>query len=244
VKRKAARKGAKTFKKNVYRTKQLDLWRATQEYHFQRFVQDGNLITATDNNPAFLDNTSSSTLWGLLGSAVGDVGGYGCMQFSLTCQFALSMVPNASEFVALFNEYRIDKVELKAQLGMGDSYGTGLSGSQLPTMYSVYDSNDSTALTDLPSTQQWANCQEHVLTSVTPYKRTLVCKPAMAVYVNTTTTGYAQPASNKSVWMDTANPSIPHYGFKFWIRGVPTTAAAGFVIRFQPKLYLSFRKPK
>lgn len=132
--------------------------------------------------------------------------------------FSLSGLPNASEFTALFDQYKIMKVKLDF-IPFGDNVNLPIStmsganalvspGGPLITAIDYDDSNVPTAASDLLQYQA-----SRVVPVPKRLKMTLRPKFAIEVYRSTVATGYGA----RSGWLDCANPDIPHYGVKYYM---------------------------
>lgn len=142
--------------------------------------------------------------------------------------FAMSSLPNASEFTALFDAYKIVKVKLDF-IPFGDNVNMPLDamsnstslmspGGPLITAIDYDDANTPGAATDL---------LQYQASKVTPVPRRLKMslrpKFATEVYRSGTSTGYGA----RSGWLDCANSDIPHYGVKYWMNA-PSAYSSSF----------------
>jgi len=123
-----------------------------------------------------------------------------------SAMFQFSNLPQASSFGQLFDQYRIDAVELTFR----PRYTVGLSGLVTPLLYTVIDYDDvATPTATVAFFQQYENC----VTS--QYETVVRCwKPhvAMAALDNT---GYSSNANVPAPWLDMANSSVEHFGIKW-----------------------------
>lgn len=160
--------------------------------------------------------------------------------------FKLSDLPNYTEFSALFDFYRIDKVIVKffPQVTVGN-LGNNLTStsvlSKVPRIVSVIDYDDSTALTNLNDAYQYQNMKQGLMTR--QHNRVITPKVSTTVYKTAITSGYSVPKTG--MWIDCTDADVPHYGLKIGIEqsginGVPP----GDMFRMTPVITfkMSFRQ--
>lgn len=122
-------------------------------------------------------------------------------------------MPNYTEFVNLYDQYRIDWVEVEFVFS-NNSSGVGTPTTCLPLIYLAkdYDNSGTAGIADL---QQYHNCQMWQLGEQRGSgKRVIRLKPSVAdaLYNNSAvTTGYGRA---KPMFIDTDSPLVPHYGIK------------------------------
>lgn len=128
-------------------------------------------------------------------------------------------MPNLSEFTSLYDQYKILNFtyELTPRWSGLDISGDNTPG--LPTIYWVYDVDDSTALTNITQLMERPNVRKRVIKGAV---RLTVKYPSVAamIYRTATTTGYT---ARKSPWIDMIDPIVPHYGIKWVIAGSAST---------------------
>lgn len=128
--------------------------------------------------------------------------------------FCLSDVPDYTEFTELFEYYRITGVRIRytfngtnATLPIGNSYAF------MPTIMYAADTNDST-----PETRN--DLMQHNGVSFKTLNRpgNVFVKPRTQVmmYEGVAGTGYAEGSMK---WINTSDPNVPHYGWKYSING-------------------------
>lgn len=128
----------------------------------------------------------------------------------LAYSFALSDLPNSTEFTSLFDQYKLKQVEVvmlpsaSATLPPNGYTGTALN-------MTVIDFDDATALSIPASYMQYDNCMVHPCGEV--IRRVFKPKVAMAVYSGAFTSFAEAP----DVWLDVASPSTAHYGLKIFL---------------------------
>lgn len=165
-------------------------------------------------------------------------------EFGIGISHQLTDVVQYANFTNLFNEYQINKVELKVWIDNAETWVQGNGGipNNLPSVYIAYDPNDKTIPAAQENVTSRGDFQLHTLRK--HFTFTYYPKVAAAAYVSAVSTGYMAPSSTKANWLDTSPPSssIEHYGCKMWIRNMPTNLLQGLVIRMQPIYYLSMRR--
>lgn len=125
----------------------------------------------------------------------------------------LGSTPLSSALATVFDAYKIVQSTVRF-IPLG---ALPLSGGFNP-MLTVIDYDDANILGSATSAQAYDNCQE---TPMGQYiERTFTPRVAAAVYNGSTFTGFAQA---KSMWVDCSNPSVPHYGLKYFY-AAPTTS--------------------
>lgn len=153
--------------------------------------------------------------------------------------------PGYSEFTALFDEWCIEKVELFAlPTFCSNDIATGTSAAQLPWIVYAED-NDDAADTPCRNLQQVAGAKYTQLTSIGQQPKPLCVlhpKPAMAAYRSATSFAYSRPSGR--TWIDCANSTTPHYGFKCALdnsySGYNTNSTYA-VVNFVAKIHYAFR---
>lgn len=184
--------------------------------------------------------TGLPTPWIAASGAIADVPtAPNVYEFGAACQFALTNLIQFNEFTSLFNEYRIDKVELAFTMRNAPTFGQGNGGTpaSIPQVYICSDSNDSTVPPSDLSVMARGDVQLHSLSR--PFVFTLYPKTAVMQYAGIATTGYAAP--QRPMWLDVTSPSdgIAHYGAKMWWRNFADVSSVGLSIHIQPTFYIT-----
>lgn len=194
--------------------------------------------------PVTLTNTPSQGGWnidattGTMPFTFGTVGSdsNGTYTIPFSAQFLLSYVQGSTEFTNLFDRYRICKVVVKI-INLSNSATVNGQGL-LPTIMTSMDYDDSAvpSASTLQSFMQRGDVKETRLSGT----KTIVLRPrpAMSLYQGAFT-GYAIPG--KAPYINSANPDVPHYGFKGFLRNVNlnpnTTSQTAF--RFDTYVYFA-----
>lgn len=162
--------------------------------------------------------------------------GFSTGVFDLQFSFALSGVtvylggttwqvfslPNYTELTALYDQYRIDYVEMEFFYSVNTSSGTTFP---LPIIYLAKDYNDpgSAPVTIL---QQYENCVTWQIGEQRgDGKKVIRVKPNVDINVYNTpvSSGYAR---SKPIFIDTNSPNVPHYGAKLALDPIKFGASA------------------
>lgn len=129
--------------------------------------------------------------------------------------FALSLLPNYSEFATLFDRYRIRKVDVRMTL---DQLSTGSGVTRYPTVWAYMDDDDAS----IPTSKSTVLERQ----SVRPFTYT----EAATVYSVSLQPRWLLDGTNKQslaprdMWIDMTTPSVSHYGLKLWIDNYNTTS--------------------
>jgi len=193
-----------------------------------------------------IQEDASPTAQFTLGPASSDgLGGLNIQQFGMTMTSQMSSVLNYTDFVSLFNEYRLDKIDLRIDLLNGPSGQPNVASVQ-PTMYVRYDPNDAVMPANFADLAQSANTTQFNFSQKTSHHYSFVPKGSALYYtpIGAGGVGYGAPSYN-SVWFDMSNAgnTIPMYGLKIWTRNMEAVAGTGQIFQFQPTYFFSVRRP-
>lgn len=150
--------------------------------------------------------------------------GFSTGVFDLQFSFALSGVtiylggtswqilnlPNYTELTALYDQYRIDWIEMEFFYSINSSSGTT---SPLPIIYLAKDYDDPGSAT-VTALQQYESCQTWQLGDQRGTgKKVIRVRPNVDINVYNTpaSNGYARSGP---IFIDTQSPNVPHYGVK------------------------------
>jgi hypothetical protein len=130
--------------------------------------------------------------------------------------YNVSALDNASGFASIFDQYRIDRIQVTFRpLNIATPLvNTATSGFIAPLIYSVVDYDDNSAPTAVAQLRDYQNCTSNLYETFTKDFH-----PHAAA-----TVGGSSGMNVKSPWIDWAYPSIPHYGVKLVIQA----GTAGF----------------
>lgn len=133
-------------------------------------------------------------------------------------------LPAATEFSALYDQYRIDYVDCQFMFSNNQS-SVNSPGTVLPIMYLAKDYDDSNVAnyTDLQqySTQRTWQLGQHRKDGV--YHVRVKPNVDVTVYQSALLTGYAR---GKPMFIDTSSPAVPHYGIKIAYDPIFTPASS------------------
>lgn len=155
--------------------------------------------------------------------------------------FEFSDLPQATTLSNLFDQYRLDKVELKlAPINSVIDLHTSTSPNSVnPSNYVALDFDDSTAVTSLNAIQQYDSCQVcqgnaglfiEIQPAVTP-----------ALYQSSAFSGYAV---QKAGWIDCNSTGVEHYGVKGVVTALNTSSTEVVGWNIECKYYMSFRNTR
>lgn len=162
---------------------------------------------------------------------------------SYAMSFALSAVPNYTEFTNLYDNYKITgvAVELRPTYTGSDlntlAYANNVA---IPDVRSVVDYDDPNPITTENELLQHQNIKWTRGHRV--HRRYFRPKPVKPIYKDAVSFGYAP--SRIPEWYDTAYPTIPHYALKIWIDSLTGTSTTNIVYRVYTTYYLRFRGVK
>jgi hypothetical protein len=130
--------------------------------------------------------------------------------------YNVSALDNASALAAIFDQYRIDRIQVTFRpLNVATPLvNTASSGFLAPLIYTAIDYDDNSAPTAVAQIRDYQTCSSHLYETFT-----LDFHPHAAA-----TVGGSAGMNVTSPWIDWAYPSIPHYGVKAVIQG----GTAGF----------------
>lgn len=143
----------------------------------------------------------------------------------LASEFMLNQLPGVSEFINLYDQYKISKIVVKftpmttcnATVTMADSGGAPIyDQSENPGLIgSVLDFDDAAPLGSIDDYYQYQNLKTQPCVSRRPHVRVIYPKVRKSGLV---AGGGQQPyVIGKSGWIDCNYPEVPHYGLKTFI---------------------------
>lgn len=159
--------------------------------------------------------------------------------------FTLDDLHNVGELTALYDEYRINKIIVELiPRGSPLSQGTvSANGQQYLNQYlpflTAIDLNDTNAITRAEM-YEMGLCKHH--RPLTTVKRTIYPKIAIQNYISAVSTGYS---SKGKQWIDTIDPNVPHYGFRWsWQQSLAQALGDQVLYDIACTYYVSFRNTK
>lgn len=161
-------------------------------------------------------------------------------------QFKLDDMLGSAQFVAMYQEYRINCVVVKFQPlwdsgDVANRMHVGTAGGvpapqpiNLPMIGWCYDYNDANTPTNLDDLQKFANYREAQFDKPIKIKIWPACAPG--VYISGVAAGYS---IKRKEWLRSANSNVPHYGLKYCVYNISNAVA--YAWNFSVKYYVSFR---
>lgn len=145
--------------------------------------------------------------------------------------FHLNDLPDYAEYVALFDAYKIAKVELTLfPLYINDVVSVNIPQIQL---YTAVDHDDENPV-PLNNLRQYANMRISSARHI--FRQTIYPKVAAQVY-NGIAAAYSQPKGG--TFIDCANVDVPHYGLKYAYDAPAVTGQWGW--RVEGRYFLEFK---
>ena len=163
--------------------------------------------------------------------------------------YTLAQLPNYSEFTALFDMYRINKIEITwiYDHNSGDvatSAGVAANANMgVPNIVIVTDYDDASALSVINDYLQYEPCRICRLDK--PVRHTLRPHTAVAVY-NGAFSGYG---NDRARWIDCDSSAAEHYGCKWAVDATMCNIAGSAAVRIGTlnvyyKFFVDFRSTK
>ena len=149
--------------------------------------------------------------------------------------FTLTDCPNAGLFTQLFDQYRINYIEVEfiPEFTSSELSTNGATGVATGMLYGTVDGDDNAQPTSIDYLREYDICKETHVTK----KSKFGFKPrlALAAYSG----AFTSYANQQAGWIDCASNGVIHYGLKF---GMPTQNALA-IARFVVKLtyWMTFR---
>lgn len=159
--------------------------------------------------------------------------------------FALSQVDNVSEFVNLYDQFKLTRVVVKFSLvnnpSASNSYAPGANSGAVystnfyPKLWYYRDYDDSSTV-DLAGIRQVGKAKCFTLLPNKEYS--VAIKPAKLnqLYSSPVTTSYAPDWKSR---LDMANNTTPHYGLKYVIDNNGVTSITSFTMRINYLYYFT-----
>lgn len=129
--------------------------------------------------------------------------------------FTLQYLAQYATFTALFDQYRIDRIELtfRPVYNVNNFLASGTAGAnQMQRIYTVVDYDDDASPTTLQQLEEYTNCKIHQYETFTI---SFVPHVANAVYSG----AFTSFGNLRSPWIDCASSTVAHYGIKWGVTG-------------------------
>lgn len=146
--------------------------------------------------------------------------------------FALSQLPNVSDFTSLFDQYKLTGVKVTLTPALSEGIASPLAGTASPLgfsrVHSVIDYDDNTAPT---SEDQLLEYGSHKSTApFQTHSRYIKPKLLQEIYRSSLTTAYSPRANT---YLDLTYTDVPHLGMKVWISAPNTNAGTAQSITYK-----------
>jgi len=154
-------------------------------------------------------------------------------------------MPNATDFSNLYEQYRIDWIDVMLTFSNNNS-SINQPSTGLPRIFFVEDHDDTSAI-NMTGILQYDNLKEWQLgANGGSNTKTIRIRPTalQSVYLSAIATGYE--AGNAPRFISTAYAAVPHYGVKMMVDPIFYSAGSVFVgnIAMSFKYHLTFRSVK
>lgn len=238
----AERRGANKFlkmrnmkKRRLYRRRKLYIKKTipSRSHIFKRYGNEVVISTDSSGIPVITQTNSSWTLGNTNSS------GYlsGAVNFGISGEFAIKDVRDASDFTQLFDRYKIVGVKLKFLYQQNSVPVGGLTS--FPVINYAFDADDSNTPTGIDQLQAKGYNHEKVLNANSNFSYYIKPRVSKMLY-SQSLSGVGGYSSEKACWIDCQSSSVPHYGFKAWIKDW-YTLSSNQVLTIQPVFYLAMK---
>jgi hypothetical protein len=128
--------------------------------------------------------------------------------------FSLNALPDYTEFVDLFDSYRITRVDCTFIPTMNTALVyPGNAAATLPVVYIAEDRNDDASWISVANALQLESLQVGRMDKIVKF--TCYPKCALAAYSSLGFTSYTQVGDGRNIWVDTNSPGVKFYGLKW-----------------------------
>jgi hypothetical protein len=151
-------------------------------------------------------------------------------------------VPNYTEFTALFDQFRIDKVVVRLIFSNNTST-TASATTECPTLQICTDNDDASTPTSSNELLQRPECKIHQFGSTSKYGNQflITCKPVISLAAYRASAFSAYATAKPGQWVNCAYPTTEHYGLKFWFDSPSATNVDIGYMQIYCDYYLSFK---
>jgi len=177
----------------------------------QGLTQASTTLSTYNSRAAYMQQTSSETSWAF--------------------SFCLNDLDQQSTFASLYDQYRIDKVQVRLRPAIKvvqhvDTNTTAANPYVPGVCISAVDLDDA-SVGAMSVLRQYHTAKQHSVTNGGMIVRTFRPRVAEAVWRTIATTAYGPGKAGK--WIDVSYTDVPHYGFKFAadaaMTGVPAASS-------------------
>lgn len=146
------------------------------------------------------------------------VGSAGGNPFTGSISSTLSGFAGSAELAALYDQYRIDQLELTFYLKVSPE-AQAATAATYPKLWWSDDADDGATITQAAMLER-ANAQVHVLDPANPIRKTVKPSVLKNLYINGTAVG---SSPEKGVWIDMTYTNVPHFGAQFNVEDFTNT---------------------
>lgn len=146
--------------------------------------------------------------------------------------FRLNDLPNVSEFITLYDSYKLNAVKIRfiPQMTENVSLST-VNNPQNVRFFSVIDYSDASTPLSLDDLRQYQSCK---MTSIFRTHQRYIYKPKIL----------DASSSSRSSWIATSAPSTLHYGLKIGVENTLSSVSTQMAFRVEATYYMSFKQVK
>lgn len=216
-----------------------------QVHRYIRTGNSGTLVGALTSASVGTISLNNQNLLTMTTGALGAVCYYG-----VGIGFTFSDSAGASDLAALYDQYRLVRVEVEMLPIANSALISGAAGGNADLgcwIHSITDLDDNVApgasTTGITDMQQFRTYRCDRLVTDRKLKWTLANPHiAMAAYASGVFTSYANMTSQ---WIDANSGTVEHYGLKFLFEVFPTGSTVNYVnLRMVVKYYLEMRQQR
>lgn len=133
--------------------------------------------------------------------------------------FSLDQLPSYTEFISLFDEYKLYGVKLHFRplfnsQSAYDRLGSTTNLIRMPRIHYCLDNTDNAPPSNVGAIQQYSTYDSW--TCLQSRKKFIKVNPAVELYRSTVTTGYGR-IGQPFIECTTTGTAVPHYGFKLFL---------------------------
>lgn len=158
--------------------------------------------------------------------------------YSSAANFSSFPIPNAAEYIAMYDRLKIDKIDMTWSTQAQASTSTATGAAAPPKWLVCTDENDGIGTASLTQVQQ-QNPKSFFAVDGRDFKYSLKPKYQRIVYQTSTVSNY-EPATG----FVNSDSTIPHYGVRMAIANLTNVSPTTGVVDFSFKVYLSLKNTK
>jgi len=193
-----------------------------------RTTNGGELINLSRTNPGGIHHFSQAT------NTVNLLQQGGSNSF-YAIGFQLNQLDQYTTYQALFDEYRLDRVEITFFPAYRANSVALAPTSLIPLIYIVSDYDDSVLPTTISQLREYESC----VIRDDSRAFTISIVPRTNISLASGATSGQSPSAN--LWVDMTQSNVPFYGIKIGIQGAPSGTTSLQEWQMSPRYYLSCR---